>query len=478
VELKHSDYSHAKWLDIKLPRKTVIKALLVETIKPKYLKSFFLKVAEADFAQPGQLEYIEFQPNMPGLFHVFHTSPENMDEIMSRTIPLIRPRMTRRFQIEIVESAPELAFNLEIIGMSGEKAYAANKYLESDHESNYAANLVQLKIITKSEHYFQVNVRVLDGAYVIQVSGNLVNDDIKTPIPWTKLRPTQTSTYEIELKYSERNLEVLFKNDVIGKYQFKQDEVISKFSHHSNGTTSRIQFTSVHQFGAFEEYMVNKGLELLQNSTDPSLMGLETVADKGEGLLFKLLGDSQKQNFGFIPFEFKQYCFETPNGNVRCVPGTGVMSTKAFGGSEHGQMAPSCPRGYTYVGKVCKRMFEPLKPHSYQSAQTYCDSDQIYVPTNQDQNRVFRAVMRHLSELKKIEGIWIGVKKTPEGEWLTDRDRTVNAKNSDWAPGYPKPDFSGDCVIASSAHGFKWINTHCSDLQSTLCALTRPQCPT
>ncbi|XP_059096364.1 uncharacterized protein LOC131890927 [Tigriopus californicus] len=154
------------------------------------------------------------------------------------------------------------------------------------------------------------------------------------------------------------------------------------------------------------------------------------------------------------------------------------MSTKAFGGSEHGQMAPSCPRGYTYVGKVCKRMFEPLKPHSYQSAQTYCDSDQIYVPTNQDQNRVFRAVMRHLSELKKIEGIWIGVKKTPEGEWLTDRDRTVNAKNSDWAPGYPKPDFSGDCVIASSAHGFKWINTHCSDLQSTLCALTRPQCPT
>ncbi|XP_059096702.1 uncharacterized protein LOC131891196 [Tigriopus californicus] len=137
VELKHSDYSHAKWLDIKLPRKTVIKALLVETIKPKYLKSFFLKVAEADFAQPGQLEYIEFQPNMPGLFHVFHTSPENMDEIMSRTIPLIRPRMTRRFQIEIVESAPELAFNLEIIGMSGEKAYAANKYLESDHESNY-----------------------------------------------------------------------------------------------------------------------------------------------------------------------------------------------------------------------------------------------------------------------------------------------------------------------------------------------------
>lgn len=53
---------------------------------------------------------------------------------MARTIPLVRPRMTRHLQLEIVESAFEVAVNLDIIGMTSKKAYAANKYLEEGHE--------------------------------------------------------------------------------------------------------------------------------------------------------------------------------------------------------------------------------------------------------------------------------------------------------------------------------------------------------
>lgn len=48
--------------------------------------------------------------------------------------------MTRHIQMEIVEAALDVAFNLEIIGMSGRKAYTANKYLERAHEAIHCKN--------------------------------------------------------------------------------------------------------------------------------------------------------------------------------------------------------------------------------------------------------------------------------------------------------------------------------------------------
>lgn len=65
IELKGSAYPTNKWIDFKFPQKLVIKALRIETLKAKYLKSFYLKVAEVNFAKFGDLTYIEFKAGQP-----------------------------------------------------------------------------------------------------------------------------------------------------------------------------------------------------------------------------------------------------------------------------------------------------------------------------------------------------------------------------------------------------------------------------
>lgn len=76
-----------------------------------------------------------------------------------------------------------------------------------------------------------------------------------------------------------------------------------------------------------------------------------------------------------------------------------------------------------------------------------------------------------------MEGIWIGVKRNADDQWMTQRGVRVTSMFSDWAPEYPKRDVAANCVKASKAHGYRWINTNCDGLNSAICALTRPNCP-
>lgn len=111
-----------------------------------------------------------------------------------------------------------------------------------------ATDLFDVKVETQSAHFFQVQVQVQNGVYQLKVQSNLITSTPMDFIPWTKIRPKRTSTYELELKFSADNVKVWFKNDFMELFNFKSElkgnMVISKFSHLSNGTTSRIQFSS------------------------------------------------------------------------------------------------------------------------------------------------------------------------------------------------------------------------------------------
>ncbi|TRY78181.1 hypothetical protein TCAL_06224, partial [Tigriopus californicus] len=539
VELQESAYIQNKWIDLKFPHKIVLRALQIETLKAKFLKSFHLKVAEASFAQSTEFTYIEFKTGKPVLFHVFHTSFENMNNVMQRTIHLVRPRMTRHIQLELVESALEVAINLDIIGMPAKKAYAANKYLEQDHEfqrridlnqpgydinpntplypngrlfyrgwindMSLSKDILRLEFLTPTTKYFNVLVSAEDSVYTLLITSNLITNPPSGSIEWQNYRPSQTLTLEIEVQFSPDSLDLFFKGDLIDTFLFNSDflnePIFSRMTQETNATTSRIQFTSsreisnpfchngfiqlnhhisVLQYGAFDEFKMRTNVDFPSVFDPPTLTPLDVVVDKDEGLLFQIFGDPSSKNFGYIPFEFKQNCFETPNGNVKCVPGSGIMSTQSFGGSPGVNNPTVCPTGYDHLGKICMKTYTTLPTHNHGDAQSYCSPDHIYVPMDQDHNRLFRAVMKSMEATLPVPEIWIGVTRFANGSWITEEGIELSPSISDWAPGYPNElDSQANCVMASNVHGFKWINGACNQLKTVYCSYAEklPYCP-
>ena len=69
LELLDFVYTTDKTLDIRFPAKMVLKGLRIETLKEKYLKSFYVEYTKLDYVSPDQLATVELQPSQPIVSH-------------------------------------------------------------------------------------------------------------------------------------------------------------------------------------------------------------------------------------------------------------------------------------------------------------------------------------------------------------------------------------------------------------------------
>lgn len=65
LELLDFIYTNEKTLDIRFPGKMVLKGLRIETLKEKYLKSFYVEYTKLDYVSPNDFSAVELKPNNP-----------------------------------------------------------------------------------------------------------------------------------------------------------------------------------------------------------------------------------------------------------------------------------------------------------------------------------------------------------------------------------------------------------------------------
>ncbi len=92
VELGSDDFGTEKYLDIRFPFKIVLKGLIIDTDRTKYLKSFTLQTAENDYLHRGVLTDIEYMTGTPIVSIALDPGSQEMHESIqsSSGVPRLR----------------------------------------------------------------------------------------------------------------------------------------------------------------------------------------------------------------------------------------------------------------------------------------------------------------------------------------------------------------------------------------------------
>ncbi|TRY78483.1 hypothetical protein TCAL_13095 [Tigriopus californicus] len=523
IGLSHDSYQTQKYLDIRFPHKIIIKALLIETVKEKYVKSFKMKTSSLDFIKPGDLEYIKFYKDAHMVFRVFESSSLEMKTPMSKAINLPTPIMTRHIKIEVLEAAQEVNMRLDFIGMSAIKSYNYHPYMDQNYTLDHVVPTSLIKpdvagrntfkllkkemicpggeiiyrgkvkhnpltygclILKQGSKQFYVELKQINGGSLLSIGGTMGRggSDVVYEIP-DRFNSSVGQDFEIQINCKRDRMEVFFKGDY-AQTVYSTHDVIPNIESIAVGwsyfsSAVFIRYKDVQPFGLMWPFMAANSLDF------PLRMnGLKEISSfaivEPEGAYFQMYSKGDK-NFGYNPIEFVQNCYNTITGNVRCFPGSLVRSTNLFGGDLDGKETKECPSGFNYLGKECVKLDTILRSETYWDAKKKCSEKDhmLYVPTDQDQNLAFRASLRHKSDTPTSHDIWIGVELASTSDiWMTVQGAELTAMTSDWAPGYPDMTFSeAKCAIASKVLDYQWMNVDCYQPRPYLCSPMAPACP-
>eukprot|EP00095_Tigriopus_kingsejongensis_P007864 maker-scaffold1272_size51402-snap-gene-0.11 protein:Tk07864 transcript:maker-scaffold1272_size51402-snap-gene-0.11-mRNA-1 annotation:"hypothetical protein BRAFLDRAFT_106125" len=154
---------------------------------------------------------------------------------------------------------------------------------------------------------------------------------------------------------------------------------------------------------------------------------------------------------------------------------------KIYEGGSIGQYAIPCPSDSVHLGKICSQEETSSAPAQiFQVAKDDCQNsgNMLYVPLNQNQSSLFRALLQRRQDVPDNHEVWIGVKRSSSGTWMSVRGDVVTPINSDWAPGYPNGSASsGGCAIAIKSFEYQWMNADCHQSRPYICTLKQPHCP-